>query len=416
MRRPGVRALVMAAIVIPAMALAGGARAQKPVAIPQRPALDAGADTNDAHAYYLLGTATIFDRKPDEAVRAFYWATRLDPASGDYQYALRAAKLMAMPGEQLLSYFNPFERRRRSPEALALDTALYRAFLAKPFLHRRFDELVMQRAIDERVKRIPSASGRAATEMMIQRIARMDVLNAYSKGAFSSAAALGADALKDPKVSKKIHEIVDSGIHADRSRFFFMIDNLDSARAEMSTAIEGRRKRDSTSTVILYESNTMYEQSLGIIYERQKNLVEARNAYERALTEDLSNYAAHSRLSALQLAAGDSAAAMTEMNLAVQLAPNDPVLHYEYALALVQTRHDAEASDQLRKAIAADSFYAAPHLLLAIIAGVEQFDDQSLAEFQRFVALAPRTDAQEGYAKDQITTLSSKLASAATKP
>ena len=416
MRRAAVRAMaVWAAIAVSAMIVAAEARAQKPVAIPQRPVLEAGADTNDAHAYYLLGTTTIYNRKPDEAVRAFYWATRLDPASGDYLYALRAAKLMAMPSDQLLSYINPFSGKRRSPDALALDTVLYRALLAKPFLHRRLDELVMRRVIDEQVKRIPSVTGRAMTDVWMQRMVRMDVVNAYSKGAFSSAAALGAEALRDPKIDKKTHEIIDSGIHADRSRFFYMIDNMDSARAEMQSAIDGRRKRDSASTVILYESKALYEQSLGIIYERQKNVEEARQAYERALTEDLSDYAAHARLSALQLAAGDTTSAMTEMNLAVQLVPDDPVLHYEYALALVQTRHDAEASDQLRKSIAADSYYAAPHLLLAIIANVEQFDDQALAEFQRFVALAPRTDPQEGYAKDQIAKLTSKLASASSQ-
>jgi tetratricopeptide (TPR) repeat protein len=415
MRRAAVRATMVAAIATAIAMSASGARAQKPVAIPQRPALEAGADTNDAHAYYLLGTTGIYNKKPEDAVRAFYWATRLDPASGDYLYALHSAKLMAMPADQLLSYFNPFEGRRRSSEALTLDTVLFRALLAKPFLHRRLDELVMQRMIDERVKRIPSVTGRAMTDMWMQRMVRMDVVNAYSKGAFSSAAALGAEALNDTKVNKKTHDIIDSGIHADRSRFFFMIDNMDSARAEMSSAIDGRRKRDSTSNVFLYESKALYEQSLGIIYERQKNLVEARKSYELALTEDLSDYAAHARLSALQLAAGDTAAAMTEMNLAVQLVPEDPVLHYEYALALVQTRHDAEASDQLRRAIAADSYYAAPHLLLAIIANVEQFDDQALAEFQRFVALAPRTDPQEGYAKDQISKLTSKLASASSQ-
>lgn len=404
-----------ASIIVIALLLAAGLRAQGRAPIPSRPQLDAGADTNDAHAYYLLGTKTIFDRKPEEAVRAFYWASRLDPGSGDYLYALRAASLMAMPTDMLTAYANPFSRKPRSPEALALDTLLYRAYLAKPFLFRRLDELVMQRMIDEQVKHISTPTGRAMTEMAFEHAARMDIVNAYTKGAFSSAVAMYADELKNPKISKKLHASIDSGIHAERSRIFFLLDNMDSARTEMMSAIDGRRARDSTHLVFLYESNTMYDQALGMIYERQKNFAEARNAYENALVEDLSNYEAHARLSRLQLVSGDTTSAMTEMNLAVQIVPDDPVLHYEYALALVQTRHDAQASDQLRKAIAADSFYAAPHLLLGVIAAVEQYDEQALDEYQRFVALAARTDAQETYAKDQIAKLSSKMASTSPK-
>jgi tetratricopeptide (TPR) repeat protein len=402
-------------IVIAAFAMAPGLSAQAAAPESARPKLDAGADTNEAHAYYLLGTEKIFDKKPEEAATAFYWATRLDPASGDYLYAYREASLMAMPIDKLLAYGNRSSKKPRDVELLRLDTLLYRAFLAKPFLFRRFDELVAQHVIDERVKRVASVVGRTVVEMNMDQAVHMDILNAYSKGAYSSAAALYAEPLKNKKIDKKMHEIIDPGIHAERSRLFFLMDNMDSARTEMIAAIEGRRARDSTHVVFLYESITLYEQSLGMIYERQKNFADARKAYESALVEDLSNYEAHARLSQLQLAAGDTVSAMTEMNLAVQIVPDDPVLHYEYALALVQTRHDAQASDQLRKAIAADSFYAAPHLLLAVIAGVEQYDEQALDEYQRFVALAARTDTQEKYAKDQIAKLSSKMASTSPK-
>jgi len=402
-------------IVIAALAMAPGMSAQSARPESARPKLDAGADTNEAHAYYLLGTEKIFDKKPEEAAKAFYWATRLDPASGDYLYAYREASFMAMPIDKLLAYGNRSSKKPRDVELLRLDTLLYRALLAKPFLFRRFDELVTQHVIDEQVKRVASVVGRTVVEMNMDQAVHMDILNAYSKGAYSSAAALYAEPLKNKKIDKKMHEIIDPGIHAERSRLFFLMDNMDSARTEMIAAIEGRRARDSTRVVFLYESSTLYEQSLGMIYERQKNFADARKAYESALVEDLSNYEAHARLSQLQLAGGDTVAAMTEMNLAVQIVPDDPVLHYEYALELVQTRHDAPASDQLRKAIAADSFYAAPHLLLAVIAGVEQYDDQALAEYQRFVALAARTDPQEKYAEDQIAKLSSKMASTSPK-
>lgn len=55
-----------------------------------RPRLEAGADTNDANAYYQYGLQT-FDRDAASASAAFYWAARLNPGWGEPLYARRAA-------------------------------------------------------------------------------------------------------------------------------------------------------------------------------------------------------------------------------------------------------------------------------------------------------------------------------------
>ena len=132
----------------------------------------------------------------------------------------------------------------------------------------------------------------------------------------------------------------------------------------MSAAIAGLSERDTKETVILYESKAMYDQSLGMIHEKAKHPDLAREAYAHALEEDLAYYSAHSRMASLQLASGDTANAIAEMELAVQLQPNDPVLLYNYATTLVRARRDGEAATQLGKSVAADSFYAQPHMLL----------------------------------------------------
>ena len=68
--------------------LAPALRAQKAAKIPTRPRLDAGADTNDARNYYQFGVRMI-DAKPEEASHAFYWASRIDPSSGEVLYGMR---------------------------------------------------------------------------------------------------------------------------------------------------------------------------------------------------------------------------------------------------------------------------------------------------------------------------------------
>jgi Tfp pilus assembly protein PilF len=155
----------------------------------------------------------------------------------------------------------------------------------------------------------------------------------------------------------------------------------------------------------------MYDQSLGMIHEKAKHPDLAREAYAHALEEDLSYYSAHTKMAMLQLAQGDTASALTEMDLAVQLQPNDPSLLYNYAIALIRARRDGEAATQLKKSIAADPYYAQPHMLLARMADLEQYTDDAVQEYQTFLALAPKSDPQTALAKTRLAELTSTVAS-----
>ena len=68
MRRLLVAAVLLAAAIPPVSA-------QRLGPPEKRPRLDAGADTNDALAYYNFGVAQ-FEREPQQAAAAFYWAAR----------------------------------------------------------------------------------------------------------------------------------------------------------------------------------------------------------------------------------------------------------------------------------------------------------------------------------------------------
>ena len=89
---------------------------------------------------------------------------------------------------------------------------------------------------------------------------------------------------------------------------------------------------------------------------------------------------------------------------------------YEYAVALVTAGHDAAAAAQLKSAIAADPYFAAPHLLLARIADVEQYAQDAVGEYQQYAALAPRSDPQLSYVKGRIAALTPAVSSASAKP
>jgi tetratricopeptide (TPR) repeat protein len=398
-------------LIAVAALLAPGLAAQKAPKIPTRPRLDPGADTNDARSYYQYGVRQI-SSKPEESVRAFYWASRIDPSSGEVLYAMRAAGLMAMSSDALVDYLD-YSAKKRKPEYLALDSLLYRAYTINPFLYRSLDQQLTRRILEAEIRNEnPSIDG-AELNLFILRVlqdSRQTGWQSYALARFPEALDDYARQLKTldktkNKRNKREHEDDASEIHAERSRIFYLIGNMDSALTEMSAAMAGLSERDAKETVILYESKAMYDESLGMIHERAKHPDLAREAYAHALEEDLAYYAAHSKMASLQLEQGDTASAITEMELAVQLQPDDPVLRYDYAMTLVRARRDGEAATQLGKSIAADSFYAPPHMLLARMADVEQYTEDAVKEYQLFLSLAARSDPQVALAKTRLAAL-----------
>jgi tetratricopeptide (TPR) repeat protein len=413
------------------------ARARDTAAIPPRPKLDSAADTNSAQANYVYAMKMVSEN-PEEAVRGFYWASRIDPSSGDALYGLRTAKLLAMTDQDLAAYFG-YGHGKRTPEQLALDSLIYRAYTINPFLFSSIDGVLVRRTIEAEIAAMyPSI----APELLAQSVARRmraasgEPWLAYTEGRFQDALDTYAKVLADTlpraqrSTKKKLNAKEQSHAemrkvrrdfaaietHAQRARIFYLLHELDSAGTEMTTALSLLRAEDSGGVVVLYQSKAIFEQSLGMIYEHERHPDLAREAYGRALQEDLSYYAAHSRLAQLELAQGDTSEALSEMDLAVQLQPVDPVLRYRFAEVLVYARRDADAVQQLKKAIDLDPYYGPPHLLLATIGDVESYTSDAIAEYQRYLALAARSDPQLPRVKMRLAKLTASLASSQSHP
>lgn len=407
--------LTLAVLLAPALP---AQKTQKTAPTPTRPRLDAGADTNDARSYYRYGMQMV-NSKPGESVRAFYWATQIDPSSAEAMYALCTSSLLAMTSSDLFDYFD-WTRKKRPPEYLALDSLLYRAYTVNPFVYRMMDlQLIRALIAADVINQYPSVDRAELNVHVLDQMSEMRKMGwmSYAEGRFPDVLDAYAKQLREKRRTKKEHEENDSELHAERARVFYQMGNMDSARAELTAAIAGMRERDKKSTVILYESKAMYEQSLGMINERSGKPDDAREAYGQALTEDLSYYAAHSLLSRLQLRQGDTTAALSEMDLAVQLQPNDPALRYGYAVLLVQSRQrDADAAQQLMKAIVADPYYAAPRLLLARISDAEEYTEEAVKGYQDYVSLTPKTDPLLAAVRTRLAALTSAVASTSAKP
>lgn len=339
--------------------------------VPKRPPLN-GADTNQAAAYYSYGLSML-QQDPQKAADAFYWASRIDPAWAQPLYAGRIAFLMGSDDPFVIGYMDGNRNYTRSKEARRIDSLELRARMLDPFMERDLDkdlQLRYMRALyDEAQKSDGGADDRTQTlrfQYYVERYWRTDAPPgmkaelAVSEHRLPDALNLYREALSQDRDHR-------AEIHEARARIFYVMGNGDSARAEMEQAIAKLREKDAKDFVWLYESKAVLEHFIGLTYERQNQIGPAREAYGRALQEDLSYYPAHIRLGTIALSAGDTATALSEMDLAAQINNDEPVLQATYGTILAQAGHIPEAQQHLHRSVELDPFYANPYYVMGRI-------------------------------------------------
>src|SRR5689334_9446394 len=308
------------------------AQAQKGKDEPKRPRLSADADSNNSRSYYDLGMEQL-DRDPELAANAFYWAARLDPTSADAFYGRRCALLLADKW-RFQKYIEEDRRTLQSSDVKRIDSLYLYSLTINPFLYRKLDVRLFNDYIQNwaedyaRKNNLSAGEVRFAVEREIRQDASisMRAWQAYGDGRFPDALRLYADAINRARYK--------AGLRADRGRLFFQLGQADSALAELTLALEEMRKTDKKDLVYVYESKALLEHSIGLIQQRLGNDAAAKEAFGRALQEDLSYFPAHLQLAYIGINAKDTSMALSEMDLAVQIRPDDAMLRYTYGYAL----------------------------------------------------------------------------------
>jgi tetratricopeptide (TPR) repeat protein len=382
------RPLRAATLAVAALLIAGVADAQKQPKEPRRPKMEASRDTNAAAAYYYWGLGQLRS-SPRSAQDAFYWAARLDPTWAEPLYAQRIAYHLS-DLERFWKYLNGTKYVLRHAETRRIDSLQYRAMLRDPFLFRRHDKMLIDELVNALTEGYGGLMGSSPSFL---------AWAAYSETKFPQAVALYAKAIeKKPK---------NYELHAERARAFFHMGRFDSTVAEMNRALEGYRKDDEKDLVVLYESKAMYEYSIANAYIQAGKLQEAREALGRALAEDLSFYMAHQQMAALSLAAGDTATALSEYELAVQLNTDDAPLRTEYGAVLARLGKNAEAEPHLVRSIEIEPWYSRPYAVLATVYEGLGKNAEAVAQYNKFLALSSQKDELRPVAQQRLTALSS---------
>ena len=371
---------------------------------PRRPKLPTGADTNNAHVYYEYALANL-QREPEKAADALYWSTRLEPTWADAFYARRVALLLADP-RRLRSYWAGDRRTIQSDDIRRIDSLFYHALTLNPFVSQTLDRQLFEAVAENIALQYERAGAGNSTEIRYAIDREMQSASpamkgwlAYGDGRFAEALMYYAEAIKGDKRNEPLR--------VDRARVLYQLNQPDSALSELKLAVEDMRKRDKKDLIYVYQSKALAEHSIAVVQQRLGNDAAAREAFGRALQEDLSYYPAHMQLAFMSLEAKDTTAALTEMELAVQLRGDDAVAHYLYGFTLAATGKATEAEPELRKSIALNPVYAAPRFTLAEVLERTGRKADALAEYQNFIARATKSDGRLHPAEERAAALKS---------
>jgi tetratricopeptide (TPR) repeat protein len=160
---------------------------------------------------------------------------------------------------------------------------------------------------------------------------------------------------------------------------------------------------------VIYNSKAMLEHSIATLLEGRDEKAAAREAYGRALQEDLAFYPAHVRIGLLALGERDTTAALTELELATQVAVDDPYVRYTYAYALASTQQVDKAMEELTKAVTMEPLYALPHALLGRLWEQKHDAAKAAASYEAFLARASRRDPQRAEVTERLADVKSYI-------
>jgi tetratricopeptide (TPR) repeat protein len=374
---------------------------------PRRPKLPAGADTNSALAYYRFGLATL-ESDARKASEALYWANRLNPGWAAALYAQRVATLRS-DERRLIRYINGDRSAIR--DFAPVDSLYLRALLVDPFLHTDLDRDLLRNYFVAYYSDQVSRSGASSRDPQVQLLIEHEIRNlmgseagvgyqaweAFSDGRFHDAIALYGKLLARKKK--------DAATREDLGTALFLARDFGKAAVELKLAIEERDEKDQKQTVFLYRSKALLQHKLGLALTRKGDLDAAREAFGKALAEDLSFYPAHLVLAHMAMASGDTATAFLEYQTAVELRPEEVTPHLTRASALMSAgRYDA-AIESLTKLTTLEPYFAEPFYNLGRALEAKGDGAAAIVQYNAFLAKATSGDANRATAIERIKVL-----------
>jgi predicted Zn-dependent protease len=190
-----------------------------------------------------------------------------------------------------------------------------------------------------------------------------------------------------------------------RASAFVNLAQYDSAASQLDSLLAQLRRQDEVVIGNGYQSKELLEYAVGLIHLQLRRTSAAREAFARSLVENTGFAPSHAKLGELAAAAGDTTAALSELSMAVEIDPNDPLLQVGYGRALMLANRPGDAVRPLRQAVTIAPGYAEPYLYLAV--ALETSGDAAGARtaFSAFLERTKRADDRRTYAEEKVKSL-----------
>ena len=329
--------------------------------VPKRPKLPDTKDTSDAAAFYRYGRQTNVSWRNTHA--AMYWATRLDPTQDHYVYGRFEAAWAQRPVDWRRRYLEGDKRVVDSREAQQIDSLWIRVLWRDPYPRHPQNVCVIVRGVDD--IRDPVWQGSVWFQL----------------GCTDRAAEQWARALE------RKPELI--GLRVDRARALVLHHQYRAAAAELQVVLDTLRSLDSTRLRYRYESKAFLEYMLGVAHRRGNRLDQARQAFARALVEDLSFHPAHVQLAEIAVRDNQLHIAIDEYNAALEGAPNDPAILHAAAEVMLTSGRTAGAEALFRRAVEAEPEFVMAYLQLARCLDRLGKREEAVEQYRNYLARAP---------------------------
>jgi tetratricopeptide (TPR) repeat protein len=344
----------------------------------------------------------LLPQNPRRAAEYFRWAALLQPDWADPLEGWRTALLLSEP--RRLPEFMLYQAGTEVTELA--DSLRHEASLRAPMQFRPFEGELVQgfvRSLERRfdpLDTIDTVELQYHLEEWVRDLGDYwRAMFAYSNHDIDLALDFYGDMVQDADSTTRGYWI------SERAHVMAVAGRYEEARVEYDSALAALRKTESERLVIAYISKADQLHSMGLMAEVMNDPEQARRDYMAALEEDLGYYPAHEGLARLALLAGDTANAVFEYQMAVELAPDAPDLRMKLVGILVLTGDVEGARTNAAAAAETNPYYAVPHLVMGALAERGGKRDEAVEHYERFLELAPRADRNRPSIQNRVAAL-----------
>ncbi len=348
--------------------------------LPARPALAPTADRNDWEAYFDWAVDRVRERS-SRAYDGFYWASRLEPSRAEPLIGIWVG-FWLRERDRWPRYLQGERSVREAPDVLEAREARYQALLRNPLAHQGLIVVLYD-----------MLPGRWRDDMATR------ALLAYAEANLQRSVDLYGRAIaRNPTRNNELR--------FDRALAFTSMHRIDSAMVELQKMLEVLRARDESQVVDFYDSKEMIEYAIGRVQLELNKFDAARESFERALIEDAGFHAAHMMLGALAMRRRQSNAAITEMERAVNIVPDDAWVRSRYAAALMQGRRFDEAAAEYQRVVELEPWWAESWFQLATALDRAGRMNEAADAYDRYLKVAPRRNvAEQQRARERVNSV-----------